>query len=278
MPSARHKGEKSQPDGFHLLLREPHLADAAELELALAGLYAGYAASAPDDALRWSEAARLSTEFAQVLERVVASCRPFRHHPRPTRIRVNLLCERALGQIRQAIDTLGGVPMPPGPQHPAWGALHRLEQGDVVAPLLRCLQVAPSGIGLKARRILMQRNQVLGELGVPGLEPIPQASPRQRTEVGEGTSRPPASQTVRVPEWETEASVERINRPRRCATARTQDGRTVFFGAKTVSGGMMQLQVGDPVTMTLRKGPLGLTAVRVEPVAQVAGHTGSERD
>lgn len=283
-------GPAARRPGFaaisRLVGREPLLAEAAGVEAEVADLCLRLAELNPGlDAPRWRQAARLSRAIAATLADLAAAVADPPHHPRPTRVRVATLHSDDLAAARAGIADLGKTlsapaAVPPAPA--ALAALWALEGNAVAAPLCRLFALCPAPPvldlwrTLAARRRLLETGEVSGEGTGEGSDtaangngaarwPEPPAraarpvawGPRPN---GNGGAAPPTG-----PEWTAPGRVERLDPGRRCGTARTDDGRDVFFPARAVAGGLAALSAGAAVTLRLRRGPLGLAAVRVTP-------------
>lgn len=279
-------GPAARRPGFaaisRLVGREPLLADAAGVEADLGRLLARLAdlnGTGPE-APRWRQAARLSGEVAEGLFDLAATVANPPHHPRPTRVRVASLhrddLAAAAARIAQVRDTVAG-PAAPVPPPDALAGVWALEGRAVAAPLSRLFALCPTPPVVALWRALAARRRVLETLGAtsgngagawrePPARPARTARPAQPTTRGAPPSRAPALPAAPAgPEWTANGCVERLNRARRCGTARTEDGRSVFFSARAVPGGLAALRAGDPVTLRLRRGALGIAAVRVTP-------------
>jgi len=275
-------GAAARRPGFaalsRLVGREPLLADAARLEADLGALCLRLAEAAGPgpDAPRWRQAARLSRAVAESLADLAAAVADPPHHPRPTRLRVSTLhaadLAAAAARVAAVRAALNG---PPVPAEADLAALWTLEARAVAAPLCRLFALCPTPPVVVLWRNLAARRRLLEPLGaVPNAAngngaawpdpPAHLARPVRPAEAG-GNGRPSPPTPPAGPEWNAAGCVERLNRARRCGTARTEDGRSVFFGAQAVYGGLAALHAGDPVTLRLRRGPLGLAAVRVTP-------------
>jgi cold shock CspA family protein len=281
-------GPAAQRPGFaaisRLVGREPLLAEAAGVEADLGRLCARLAdlTGTGPEAPRWRQAARLSREVAEGLSDLAAAVADPPHHPKPTRVRVATLhgddLAAAAARIAQARGTVAApaapVP-PPSDLQPVWA----LEGRAVAAPLSRLFALCPTPPVMALWRAMATRRRLLETLaGNPGngaaMWPDPPARPPRppRPVAAAARGAAPAGNGTRTSgtpapgaEWTAEGCVERLNRARRCGTARTQDGRSVFFAARAVCGGLAALHAGDPVTLRLRRGTLGLSAVRVTP-------------
>lgn len=264
-PAARRPGFSA---ASRLVGREPLLADAARLEGALARLYRRLADGAEDgpEAPRWRQAARLSREVADGLTDLADAVADPPHNPRPTRVRVATLDPGDLAAAAAMAKALAGDRSAPPPVRDV-AALAALEGRAVVAPLTRMFSLCPSPPIVAIWRSLAVRRRVLEGLGVgpggPAACPDPplRAAPKQARAERPVTGAPAPNGR----EWTTDGCVERLNRARRCGLARIEDGRAVFFSARAVPGGLNGIQAGDPVTLRVRRGPLGLAAVRVIP-------------
>lgn len=262
---------------MRLIAREPHLADAARLETGLAELYRSIAGLQPEGTRGhvWRQAARLSADIAEALSSLAAAAGDARHNPRPTRIRVATLREADIHQttdrlesLRRSLGTNGSGPATPtGPSSEALTELVALEGRTVMLPLVRLFGLAPSSRLYNVWQTAALRRRVLKSLGVGGENGTGGWPDPPRHPTSSRSPRPDADTAGDAQggrEWTATGRVERINRSRRCGTARTEDGRTVFFGARAVPRGLLALHPGDAVRLRLRKGSLGLTAVSVE--------------
>jgi len=263
-----------------LIAREPHLASAARLEERLGSLYLRLADSraGQPDAPRWHEAAQLSGRIAEVLADLARAAGRPRPNPRPTRIRVATLREADLADTAACVEALADTPEP-APE--ALADLVAREGRTVLRPLVRICGVAPCSSLFGVWQMASDRRRVLRGLGLErnGVDwPDP---PRGAGRGGSGgevaRSGPRPGRGSRSPAgapWTASGRVERINRTRHSGTARTEDGRTAFFPARAVAGGLGALRPGDPVRLLLRRGPLGLTALRVEACADAQDDPG----
>jgi len=256
-----------------LVGREPLLGDAAGVEAEVGALCMRLAErSGGPDAQAWRQAARLSARLAEGLAELAAAVADPPHHPRPTRVRVSTLqradldaAAAALAAARTALE----APDSALPAPDALAALWALERRAVAAPLARLFALCPVPPvlalwrTLAARRRLLEAPQAEGPSGSAWPEPPP---PPERP-VAWGARSNGNGAAAAGPEWTAAGCVERLDPARRCGTARTDDGRAVFFAGRTVSGGFGALHAGDPVTLRLRRGPLGVAAVRVTPGA-----------
>jgi hypothetical protein len=270
-------GGKGIGTSMRLIAREPHLADAARLETGLADLYRSIAALQPEGTRGpvWRQAAHLTGEIADALAELASAAGAPRHNPRPTRIRVATLREADIQQAAHRVESLrhsmatngsggNGPCTATGPTSEALAELAALEGRSVLVPLVRLFGLAPSSRLYNVWRIAAVRRRLLCGLGVGSDNgwPDPPARPNGHGRARSGAAGPAALNGKR--EWTALGTIERVNPARRCGTARTEDGRTAFFAARAVPPGLPALARGDPVRLRLRKGPLGLTAVRVE--------------
>jgi cold shock CspA family protein len=275
----KRSGPAARRPGFaaisRLVGREPLLADAAGVEADLADLCLRLAELSPGPEVpRWRQAARLSHTIAEALSDLAEAVADPPHHPRPTRLRVATL-QRAdlaaaaarIGAVRRALQTPTAAP----PEPDTLAALWALEGSAVAAPLCRLFALCPTPPVMDLWRTLAARRRLVdGGEGIAsgsGAERWPEPPARAARPVawgprpnGNGGPAPPAG-----PEWTADGRVERLDRVHRCGTARTDDGRTVFFPARAVRGGLAALSAGVAVTLHLRRGPLGLAAVQVTP-------------
>jgi cold shock CspA family protein len=261
-----------------LVGREPLLGDAARVEAEVGVLCLRLAErSGGPDAQAWRPAARLSARLAEGLADLAAAVADPPHHPRPTRVRVSTLqradldaATDALAAARTALE----APDAPLPAPDALAALWALERRAAAAPLARLFALCPVPPVLALWRTLAARRRLLETPG-PG-EPAgnggawPEPPPPPERPVAWGARANGNGNAAPGPEWTAAGCVERLDPARRCGTARTDDGRAVFFAGRAVSGGFGALHAGDPVTLRLRRGPLGVAAVRVTPGAPEA--------
>lgn len=275
-PTSPNAGARGFGAALRLIAREPHLADAARVEARLATLYGQIADLRPEppEGPRWRQAAHLSRAIADSLATLAEAAGRPRHHPRPTRIRVATLraadLEKTVARVESLCGTLPAAngTASPGPCTVALSELVGQEGRAVLLPLVRIIAVAPTSGLFALWQQAAARRRVLRSLGVEGGRnewPDPPRRPGagRRARSGHGTqgeAPPPRSGT-----WSTTGRVERVHPARRAGTARTEEGQTVFFCARVVAGGLAELRPGDTVRLKLRRGPLGVMAVGVEP-------------
>lgn len=257
-------------DRLGLISRDPLLRDVARIEVEIADLYARLAATSASRAPRelFKGIERHTRELAALLGDVAAEGQTLAHHPRPTRVRLNVLCGNQLDGVRKALRTMSRHVAdcdPNGHTHDMLAHLHRLEAEHVLAPLLQILRIAPSGALKSAHRLLVGRHDRLGRLGVD-LPPLPTMGGARPPR---GTAGGPPRRFGKGDAWSATGCVERINQARRCGTVRIGDGACAFFSFRALPEGAGGLREGDPVTVTLRRGPLGLTATWVALAAPV---------
>jgi cold shock CspA family protein len=272
-PTSPNAGARGYGAALRLIAREPHLADAARVEARLATLYGHIADLRPEpEGPRWRQAAHLSRAIADSLATLAEAAGRPRHHPRPTRIRVATLNAADLEETLARVESLC-ITLPPddpsaaGPCTVALSDLVTQEGRAVLAPLVRIIAVAPTSGLFALWQQAAARRRVLRSLGVEG-EPDawpdpprrPGAARRARNGHVKGEGSP-----LRNGTWTTTGRVERVHLARRAGTVRTEEGQTVFICARVVAGGLNALKPGDAVRLKLRRGPLGVMAVGVEP-------------
>lgn len=256
-----------------LASREPHLADAGRVERRLARLYTRLAGAehAPVRKARWRTAAALTLSISETLERLATPGNP-RHHPRPTRIRVCAFkkCDLdALGRNLVEWSRMNGDLS--GHAGKALGELHEMEQRAILEPLLRISELTPVAALTDALEAVELRRRMLQELGAQVANQSDISAPPRRARRHKKAVSLPLQKAGKDEPGKANGktvclcgAVERLNRSRQCGTIRTEDGRSAFFSAKAVTGKLADLNEGDAVELTVRRGPLGLTAVRVE--------------
>ncbi len=239
-----------------LLAREPCLRDAIGVESAIGRLYERRADQDASVHRRhlWLRAARLTRMFGALVERWADACTDLAHNPRPTRVRLKTMRSGDLYRLKAQVERLA--------DDGAIGPIHELESRALLTRILSSLQMIRTAELPTALRLLALRKQVLTALDVPYPLDVPDSPPRRRQPSGRKVGARSPSGRTRT--WIVEGSVERLDKPRRCGAARMEDGRLAFFPAQAVTGGLTGLQVGSMVTMTVCKGPLGLTAVQVQ--------------
>lgn len=260
--------------GLCMIAREPHLGLAVEAEEALACLYERLAALDPDSArrARWRQASTFTRTVVLALKRLCDAGAPVRHHPRPTRIRLTAFRSHELRRLVGEICTVTGQCARLSSSSSLTRLLSRvrtLEREAVSQPLLRISSMAPSPQLYGACRAVVLRCQLLERMGVEAKNAgpatldgsrVPRRLPSRHSPGGRGPGKPPEAFE------EVQGTVKQLNLFRRCGTAVTEAGHEVFFCAKAVYGGLPCLNEGDVVRLTVRKGPLGWTAARVEAV------------
>ncbi len=247
-----------------LIAREPHLHQAAGLEAGIGKLYARLAAAETDPELasRLAAVAQFSHSFADMLAQAVVRAR-HKHHPRPTRVRLNLLKQRGLADIERELAVLTRQMGHCGMSVCTFELLNklaRLEHDAIIKPMLEMARITTSGFLKGVLRTVTARHGEMQKLGIsvpsPGARPTGGRSARRSV----GRPRGQRAQVLGV--------VERLNPARQCGAARTDAGELVFFSHRVVEEGLASLQVGERVSLVVRSGPLGLTATAVQ--AQVA--------
>lgn len=271
-------GQFSGASDARLASREPHLADAGKVEGRLARLYARFAEAEaePARAAQWRTAAALTTSISEILGKLAGAGNACRHHPRPTRIRVCAFkkseldtLDRSLAEAARANGRAPALPIE------ALAELHTMERRTILGPLSRISELTPETALTDAWQAVVLRRRMLLELGaevaaLPGANGKPRRARSHRkaaraamAPLEKASTGKISAQTDRKPVCMCGA-VEHLNRSRRCGTIRTEDGQSAFFSAKAVTGNISDLNEGDAVELTVRRGPLGLTAIRVE--------------
>lgn len=245
-----------------LIAREPHLHLAADLEAGIGKLYARLAAAETDPELASGLAAiaQFSLSFSAMLSQAVVRAR-HKHHPRPTRIRLSLLKQRNLLEMERELAALTRQMGHCGMSVCTFELLNklaRLEHNTIIKPMLAIVRVSASGFLKGALQTVASRHTELLKLGISAPSPGYGVRSAGGRSIDQTRSRPRGQRT------QVFGTVERLNPARKCGAARTDAGELVFFSHRVVQDGLASLQEGEPVSLVVRSGPLGLTATAVQ--------------